>query len=170
MARTPNSATFKPRLTPPASLPDPVRAIFVSLVRAVDGEHFSKADLPLLTQYAIACHQAAEAAEKLQSEGQVTNGRPSPWLTPWEKAGRMMTALCARLRLCPQSRFDRLRAGVTGREQPDAELYDPDDSEGLLAGNEPWPTTGLTSFRKSTHKPKKTGFASFRRPPLTDDA
>jgi len=162
MPRTPNSATFKPRLTPPASLPDPVKTIFVSLVRALDADHFSAADLPLLVQYAIACHQADEAAAKLQSEGQVIGDKPSPWLIVQEKSVRAMTALSARLRLAPQCRYDRLRAGVTGREQPDGDQYDPDDPEGLIAGNKPWPTTGLASFRRPLKKPKKTELASFR--------
>jgi phage terminase small subunit len=163
MARTPNFATYKPRLTPPESLPEPARVIFVALVRALDGDHFSRADIPLLTQYAIACHQADEAAAKLEAEGQVVDGKPSSWLTPWEKATRTMMALSARLRVCPQSRFDRQRAGVTGREQPDADgPYDPDDPEGLLGGNLPWPTTGLKSFRKPERRKPKAGLASFR--------
>jgi len=149
-------------LTPPASLPDPVKIIFVSLVRAVDADHFNAADLPLLVQYAIACHQADEAAAKLQSDGQVVDGKPSAWLVPWEKATRTMVALSARLRLAPQCRYDRLRAGVTGREQPDGTQYDPDDPDGLLAGNQPWPKTGLASFRRPAKKRKPTGLASFR--------
>ena len=37
-----------------------------------------------------------------------------------EKAIKQLVALSARLRICPQSRFDRLGAGSNSRPQPDA--------------------------------------------------
>ena len=36
-----------------------------------------------------------------------------------EKAQKQLVALSARLRICPQSRFDRLGAGANSRVQPD---------------------------------------------------
>ena len=43
------------------------------------------------------------------------DGKASPWLTVQEKTVRALTALSARLRICPQSRFDRLVAGTKDR-------------------------------------------------------
>ena len=63
---------------------------------AVDAEHFCAVDIPLLVQFAFAVVQADEAAEKLRTEGQIVDGKPSPWLVPWEKVTRALVALSAR--------------------------------------------------------------------------
>ena len=95
-------------IAPPLGLPEPVRLRFVELVGSVDHEHFTAADVPLLTEYATACALARQAAHALQRDGPVTKkGRASPWLQVQEKAQRAMIALSTRLRLCPQGRINK---------------------------------------------------------------
>jgi len=120
----------KPRLKAPATLSEGARSIFEQTVQAVDPDHFSAVDLPLLAEYANAASQAEEAAQELAKTGLIVNGKPSPWLTAQEKSVRAMVALSARLRVAPQSRFDRLTAGANSRKQ----VHDSDfEDDGLLA-------------------------------------
>ena len=152
------SADFGRRLTPPRLLTKPEATVFRSIVSAVASDHFVLADVPLLVEFARATCLANLAAEKIEQFGAVNDARPSPWITVQEKAQRALVALSARLRLCPQSRFDRTRAGTGSRtglpnaEYPDG--YDPDDPDGLLAGNRP---------HAEFPKRKLTGLAAFRR-------
>lgn len=74
--------------------------------------------MQLVSQYAGAADLAAQAQARLDQDGAVVDGRASPWLQVLEKASRSCVALSARLRICPQSRFDRLVAGANSREQP----------------------------------------------------
>jgi phage terminase small subunit len=120
----------KPRLKPPATLSKGAAAIFTRTVAAVDPDHFSAVDGPLIEQYAAAADLACQAQTNLDSHGAVIDGKASPWLAVLEKSSRACVALAARLRVCPQSRFDRLTAGANSRPQPQR-LSDP-----LLAGYE----------------------------------
>jgi len=110
-------STGKPRLTVPPSLSEGAAAVFVQTVSAVDPDHFSAVDLPLLEQYASAADLARRAQKQLDNTGAVIDGKASPWLVVLEKAHRSCVALAARLRVCPQSRFDRLVAGANSRAQ-----------------------------------------------------
>ena len=122
----------KSRLSAPASLSEGAAAIFVATVSAVDPGHFSAVDMPLLEQYAGAADLARQAQQNLDQHGAVIDGKPSPWLGVLEKSNRSCVALAARLRVCPQSRFDRLVAGANSRTQPMASK--PWESpDGLLA-------------------------------------
>jgi phage terminase small subunit len=131
----------KPRLKPPATLPDGAVAIFEATVRAVDPDHFSVVDLPLLEQFAVAADLAQQAQHHIEQNGAVVAGKLNSWMAVQEKSIRAMVALSARLRICPQSRFDRLVAGANSRPQPDGpnrfasrgKRPDPDDPHGLLA-------------------------------------
>ncbi len=123
-------------LKPPATLSPRARELFLHIVGAVDPFHFSQVDLPLLAQYCGAAELAEQAQLMLDQEGPVVAGKSSAWLNVLEKACRASVALSMRLRLTPQSRFDRLRAGVTSRPQ-DGIYYegddgDPDDPSGEL--------------------------------------
>jgi phage terminase small subunit len=115
MTRTPSSPDYRPRLTPPPSLSKGPATIWQSTVDAVASDHFSPSDTPLLAEFCRAAHQADQAAAALIKGGTVVDGKPSPWLSVQEKAQKAMVALSARLRLCPQSRFDRLKAGTSSR-------------------------------------------------------
>jgi len=103
-----------PRIDPPRNLTPAAAKAFRALVASVDAGHFTPADVPLLAEYARAVELADQAAQGLQ-DGPVVDGRVSPWVTVQEKASRSLVALSARLRVCPQSRFDRLVAGRTAR-------------------------------------------------------
>jgi phage terminase small subunit len=120
--------TGKRRLKAPPHLSEGAGAIFLQTVTAVDPDHFSPVDLPLLEQYAAAADLARQAQKHLDDDGAVVAGKASPWLVVAEKAGRSCVALAARLRVCPQSRFDRLVAGANSRPQPDR------PTDPLLAG------------------------------------
>ena len=128
MARTENSADCTRRLAPPASLSDIERKVWTSLVKSVGSDHFKRCDVPLLAEYVRAAALCAKAAAAINQEGAVVNGKCNPWVTVAEKSGRALVALSARLRVCPQSRFDRLKAGTTAKTGA-PEL----DDDGLLA-------------------------------------
>lgn len=111
-------ANLRPhRLEPSARLPDDEAREWRALVASCAADHFTLADAPLLEQYTTACVTARRAREALDKEGAVVNGRANPWLVVQEKSVRAMVALSARLRVCPQSRFDRLKAGTSARNQ-----------------------------------------------------
>lgn len=122
--------TLAPRIAPPATLSPTARAIFIHIVDNVDPSHFCEVDVSLLEGYANSAALSKEAAHRLDFDGAVIDGRASPWLGVAEKAHKQLVALSARLRICPQSRFDRLAAGANSRLQPNN--YDFDD-DGLIA-------------------------------------
>jgi hypothetical protein len=95
-----------------------------------------------------AAHLADQAAKALTKEGAVVAGKANAWLVVQEKSVRSLVALAARLRISPQQRFDRERAGTSAREgmpeawycsAPDERglVFDPTDPEALLAGHRP---------------------------------
>ena len=98
-----------PGIDPPVGLIEPVRARFLEIVNAVHPDHFTSADIPLITEYATACNLARQAALALQREP-VVNGRPSAWLVIQEKSLRTIAVLAMRLRLCPQGRMSAAQA------------------------------------------------------------
>lgn len=110
------------RLTPPATLSPAAKLVFAHIVSNVDPSHFSPVDLPLLEAFANAAALATEAGQRLDADGAVIDGKASPWLAVSEKCSKTLVAISARLRICPQSRFDRLGAGANSRPQPDARI------------------------------------------------
>jgi len=126
--------TGKPRIKSLNTLAEGPARVFAHVVNSVDPSHFSDVDLPLLESYAVAAHLASEAADHLAAEGTVIDGKASPWLGAKEKADKLLVALSARLRICPQSRFDRLVAGANSRPQPRGRK--PWERDGLLAGED----------------------------------
>ena len=151
------------QLAAPATLSPRAREIFEHTVAAVDPFHFSQVDLSLLAQFCGACETAEIAQKEIDERGAVIDMKTSPWIGVLEKSTRSCVALSARLRICPQSRYDRLVAGTNARAQYAGKKlwegdYDPEDPAGLLA--------------KPT-RPKRT-LAYFRepaqaRPPHPDD-
>jgi hypothetical protein len=102
------------RPSPPATLSEPERELFVAIVAGCDAGHFRQPDLPLLSRYCEAAVLAEQAALELRN-GAVVNGKPSPWIVVQEKCVRSMVSLSMRLRLSPQSRLD---PKTLGRQQP----------------------------------------------------
>jgi len=92
------------RLKPPSNLTAAEREAFISVVSVCDRRHFLPSDMPLLAAYARAIVADEDAAKMLREQGQVVNGKPSPWLVVKEKAHREMISLSLRLRLSPQGR------------------------------------------------------------------
>jgi hypothetical protein len=88
-----------------------VRAVFVRIVSDVGADHCRASDADLIEQYAAAICLAREAYQKIQDVGPVKDGRVKPWRTVLEKANRASVVLSQRLRLAPQSRLDRKKAG-----------------------------------------------------------
>jgi phage terminase small subunit len=104
------------RLAPRPGCSEAVAGVFRDLVASVATDHFTTADAPLLESYAEAIALSRLAYAELEKSGPVVNGKTSPWIVVQEKAHRSQVALSARLRLCPQSRFDRTKAGKTARD------------------------------------------------------
>jgi phage terminase small subunit len=96
-----------PRLQPSSQLSEAEFAVFTSIVSSVPPEHFQSSDEPLLIEYATAVVQARRAAEALRRDGDVVDGKPSPWLVVQEKSTRAMVSLSLRLRLSPQARREK---------------------------------------------------------------
>jgi hypothetical protein len=95
------------RLKPRSDLPPEVKLIWAELIGAMPPGHFRASDAPLVEQYAQSIALARVAYAHLNGEGPVVAGRANPWLIVLEKAHRSSVALSMRLRLSPQSRFDR---------------------------------------------------------------
>jgi hypothetical protein len=87
------------RLEPPATLSEDERNIFEQLVASVDRRHFRPSDLPLVVAYVQAIFFEREAARQMKA-----NPAEGKHVTAWEKSTKVLVALSARLRLCPQSR------------------------------------------------------------------
>jgi phage terminase small subunit len=102
------------RPSPPATLSEPERELFVGIVAGCDADHFRQTDLPLLSRYCEATVLAEQAALELRN-GAVVDGKPSPWIVIQEKCVRAMVSLSMRLRLSPQSRLD---PKTVARRQP----------------------------------------------------
>ena len=108
---TPRVDGRQARLAPPAGLSPAARGLWLQITASVAPGHFRASDEMLLVAYCTACVQERQAAAALDREGQIVNGRPSPWLTAQEKAVRAMTSLSLRLRLCPHARSDPKTVG-----------------------------------------------------------
>ncbi len=119
--------TGAPRLAPPDTLSPTAKRVFEHIVTSVDPSHFSPVDIPLLEGYAQSAALATQAAQMLDKDGAVVDGKASPWVNVSATAQKQLVALSARLRICPQSRFDRLGAGSNSRPQPDAPKGQPWD-------------------------------------------
>ena len=87
------------RLEPPVTLSEDERVIFKDLVGAVDRRHFRPSDVPLVLAYVRGIAFERAAAEQLKA-----NPAEGKYVVAWERAIKVLVALSARLRLCPQSR------------------------------------------------------------------
>jgi hypothetical protein len=116
MSRTKSQLPFSgPPLTPPVSLSEAEAKVFRKMIGAVDPDHFNAVDLPLIVEYCRCTVACDEAADHLRQEGSVVDGKANAWCVVAEKNQRALVAISARLRICPQSRFDRLVAGTNSR-------------------------------------------------------
>jgi hypothetical protein len=93
-------------IQPPPSLSPAAREAFVTLVSSLPADHFEVSDTSLIARYAVASVLAETAEEALQADP-----NDSKALRLWEKSTGIMASLALRLRISPQSRRERARAG-----------------------------------------------------------
>jgi phage terminase small subunit len=96
------------RLSPPADLGEVERQVFLDLITSNKAEAFRPSDLPLLCAYCRAIAKERQAWARLAAEGDVVDGKPSPWLAVWAQAHKSMLSFSHRLRLSPQGRTPSL--------------------------------------------------------------
>jgi phage terminase small subunit len=92
-------------LQPPDSLSPGARRVWLDLVANHEPEHFEPGDVTLLEQYCEASALATAAAARLHAGGDTNS------LRTWERATAVMASLSLRLRLGPQARREKARAG-----------------------------------------------------------
>jgi phage terminase small subunit len=92
------------RLAPPSWLSRDEKKVFAEIVGACRPKHFTPADESLLVSYV----QATCLARALIK----TARKDRAALSAWEKATRTQAVLATKLRLAPQSRFDRKTVAV----------------------------------------------------------
>ena len=108
-----------PRLTPPPTLNEDAKRVFLDVVCSVRADHFQPSDGLLLARYAEAAVMASDAATMLASEGTVIDGKPSPWLAVHAAMTKAMLGLSHRLRLSPQG-----RSPTNPKRVPSVSVYD----------------------------------------------
>lgn len=102
-----------PKASP--GLPAGVRKIFHELIRTTPPGHFRVSDGPVLETFAGAVAMSRAAEQELALSGPILpDGRISCWLKVQSEAGKTISSLAMRLRLCPQSRAS---SRTTGREK-----------------------------------------------------
>jgi hypothetical protein len=93
------------RLTPPPTLNDDAKRVFIDILCSLRPEHFQPAGGLLLARYAECAVMAGDAATELSANGPVTaDGKPSPWVSVHAQMVKAMIGLAHRLKLSPQSR------------------------------------------------------------------
>lgn len=109
-------------LPAPDDLPDAARALWGEVMRSTPEQQWRPGDLPLLAVYCRTHELAREAATRLEEDGQLVDGKPSPWARLLAEHAKVLAGLSSKLRLAPSS---RIRAdAATLRQEP--------------AGRKPW--------------------------------
>ena len=118
----------------PEGLPAAAQALWLEVMAASPETHWRPADSPLLETFVRTSALAREAAQRLETEGQLlADGKPSPWARLLSEHGKSMASLAGKLRLCPSSRIRAesasLRLQPSGRKpwessSPVAEFFD----------------------------------------------
>jgi hypothetical protein len=105
----PPTRPAQPPPVEPGGLSEREAAIFRDLVASSDVAHFAPSDVPLLALYVQCLAQGERAIAALREQGDVVGGKMNAWNIVLEKSVRAATALSARLRLAPQSRYERAK-------------------------------------------------------------
>ena len=92
-----------PRLSPPATMSEPARKIFLDLVVGSKADAFRATDVPLLARYAEAAAMS-ERAEAEIARKPLVKGRPNPWTSILVQSTKTVSLMSMRLRLSPQAR------------------------------------------------------------------
>jgi hypothetical protein len=104
-----------PRLTPPSTLPEKARQVFIDTVGSVSASHFHPSDMTLLVRYAEVVALCEQAAAALRDGGVVVAGEVSAWTKVYEQSVRLQIALSTKLKLSPAARS---RHGPVKPERP----------------------------------------------------
>src|SRR6185369_2262636 len=105
--------------TPPSGLSEEGRQVFLNIVLATEPTQFRASDMPLLTAYVRAIEMERAASARLEAEGHVIDGKPSPWLAVLAQSLKAMSTLSHRLRLSPQG-----RSPTNPKQTPSVSYYD----------------------------------------------
>ena len=92
------------RLRAPDDLSPAEKRLFVDIVADYKAAHFKSTDAPLIVAYCRAVLDEQEASVRLAEEGQVVDGKLSPWLAVRAQAAKSMLSFSRALRLSPQAR------------------------------------------------------------------
>ena len=106
------------RAPPPASLDPDAAALWVEILDSLRADYVLISERPILEAYCQAVVAARRAREMVSCEGPVIDGRLNPWMLALDQETKRSATLALRLRLAPQSRFDRTTAA--GRVRPAA--------------------------------------------------
>jgi len=100
-------------LAAPDGLPAPAVALWDRIMASTPDQQWRPGDVPLLSTYCRTAALAAEAAHRLEVDGQVdAAGKPSVWARLLNQHSIALAALAAKLRLCPSSRIRAEAAGL----------------------------------------------------------
>jgi phage terminase small subunit len=124
-------------LPAPDDLPEPARSLWREIMASTPEAQWRPGDVPLLGTYCRTATLAAEAARRLEADGQLVDGRPSPWARLLAEHGKTLAALAGKLRLAPSSRIRPDAAGL--RQEPAGRRpWETDGDDDLLARPEQW--------------------------------
>jgi len=106
----------KARLMPAGDLTPDQDKLWRRLVGSMPEGHFHPSDEPLLRSY-VEVTERVQLAQAELAKGIVTKrGKVSPWLAIYNASVRLQGSLASRLRLAPQARLERSRAGAAARK------------------------------------------------------
>ena len=122
---TPPKSAKRP--APPAGLPPPAAALWVSICANVESEFFAGADLTLLEALVTADHQKRACDALVAADGPIlADGKPNPAAKLSNQYAATMAALSGKLRLCASARTRPDAAGLKRALSNGAKPWDTD--------------------------------------------
>jgi phage terminase small subunit len=109
-------ATQPERIRAPDDLSSAEKSLFISIVAGCPARHFRVTDAPLVTSFVRAVLAEKEAADHLESEGKVVDGKVNAWFSILMQAQKQVLAMARALRLSPLSRTP-LHQGTLGKKE-----------------------------------------------------
>jgi len=114
----------KTRLMPAGDLSPGQDKLWRRLIGSMPPGHFHPSDEPLLRSY-VEVTERVQLAQAQLAKGVVSSrGKVSPWLKIYDGSVRLQASLASRLRLAPQARVDRRKAGAAVRGDAAAGPWD----------------------------------------------
>jgi phage terminase small subunit len=114
----------KTRLMPAGDLSPEQEKLWRRLIGSMPPGHFHPSDEPLLRSY-VEVTERVQMAQAQLAKGVVNKrGKVSPWLKIYDGSVRLQASLASRLRLAPQARVDRRKAGAAVRADAAAGPWD----------------------------------------------